>query len=218
MSSEALTNDQETALLSHLESLRQQMVTTLDQLRELRGEPDRDPCESCEGTGHARDYAKGLNARDPETPCFFCKGKGTRPKQFPWVVTGVDWDTQRPALRPALMSHGVTWVSIRPCAKEHANQTFLGWLLGDLAQGQMAQMKPNGRLEIGMSYHNPAIFVPALGRVILGCESWWGALESPEDLRTITDADIEGVWYVQALKDLTAGQPPFVVRKMNDSL
>jgi hypothetical protein len=30
-------------------------------------------------------------------------------------------------------------------------------------------------------------------------------IETPDDLRRITDADIENVWYVRALRDLAQG-------------
>jgi hypothetical protein len=52
--------------------------------------------------------------------------------------------------------------------------------------------------------HNPAIFVPTLGKLLYGCELWWSKISSPDDLRTISDADIDNVWYVQALKSLQA--------------
>jgi hypothetical protein len=51
---------------------------------------------------------------------------------------------------------------------------------------------------------NPAIFVPDLNKVIFGYESWWGEIKSPEELREITDDDIQNVWYVKALKMLEA--------------
>ncbi len=49
-------------------------------------------------------------------------------------------------------------------------------------------------------YSNPAIFVPELKKIIYGCESWWGEIESPEDFKEITSDDINNVWYVQLLK------------------
>lgn len=47
---------------------------------------------------------------------------------------------------------------------------------------------------------NPAIFVPELGKIIFGMESWWGRIKSEEELKDITDGDIENVWYVKMLK------------------
>jgi hypothetical protein len=47
---------------------------------------------------------------------------------------------------------------------------------------------------------NPAMFVPELNRIVFGCESWWKVLNNKEDFSDITDADIENVWYVKALR------------------
>ena len=44
---------------------------------------------------------------------------------------------------------------------------------------------------------NPAIFVPELGKIIFGMESWWGRIKSEEELKDITDGDIENVWHVK---------------------
>jgi len=40
----------------------------------------------------------------------------------------------------------------------------------------------------------------------MGCGSWWGAIDNEEDLKDITDSDIENVWYVQLLKKIKNGQ------------
>jgi hypothetical protein len=47
---------------------------------------------------------------------------------------------------------------------------------------------------------NPAIWVPSLNKIVWGSESWWGPITTPEQVREITDSDIESQWYVQALK------------------
>jgi hypothetical protein len=49
---------------------------------------------------------------------------------------------------------------------------------------------------------NPVIFIPDIMRVVLGIESWWSVIRKPEDLKQITDADIQNVWYVKALKSM----------------
>ena len=50
--------------------------------------------------------------------------------------------------------------------------------------------------------HNPAIYVPELGKVIYGMESWWHAIKDEKELKDITDNDIDNVWYVKALKEV----------------
>lgn len=178
------------------------LENALKVLRDVRGEPADHLCDRCEGTGRS---AFNLGT-DDDQDCFRCKGVGRVPNQFPWVVTQMTWEGK--ALRPSLFNAQTTWVSVRPCAAEAQGKTYLGWLLGDLALGQIAQLGKDGTLAVSMAGHNPAIFVPALGRVVYGCESWWRRLETPEDVRQITDTDINNVWYVQALKDLASPQPP----------
>lgn len=44
------------------------------------------------------------------------------------------------------------------------------------------------------------MFVPELGRIVWGCGSWWHKIKSEDDLRQITDDDIDKVCYVQLAK------------------
>lgn len=96
------------------------------------------------------------------------------------------------------------WVAIRPCAEECKGKTFLGVLLGSIAISTICEQEPDGGLLVSPCLHNPAIFVPDLNRVVFGYESWWGEIKNESDLRQITDADIEGVWYVRMLKEISA--------------
>ena len=47
---------------------------------------------------------------------------------------------------------------------------------------------------------NPAIYVPELRKIVFGCESWWGEIQSPDEIKDITDDDISNVWYVKLVK------------------
>lgn len=85
-----------------------------------------------------------------------------------------------------------SFVSVRPCGDEYGGKTYLGLYVGDV--------------DIGLP--NPCIWVPELKEYIFGCESWWGVIKSPEDLRKITDLDIESQWYVRALRALESKAPP----------
>ena len=106
---------------------------------------------------------------------------------------------------PAFVKPG-DFVKVRPCADDCGGKTFLGVLIGDVAMSVSAGFdKETGKLTIGRCFYNPAILVPSLQRVVYGMESWWGRIESPDDLREIADHDIDSVWYLQALKHL-AGQ------------
>ena len=91
-------------------------------------------------------------------------------------------------------------VKIRPCGKEYGNKTYLGFLLGDLPIGLCIRHNSE-TLELSCSTTgNPDIFVPELGKIIFGMESWWSEIKSEEELKDIADGDIENVWYVKMLK------------------
>ena len=93
-------------------------------------------------------------------------------------------------------------VSVRPCNEKYGNKTYLGFLLGDLALSSSIEITDDKKIKCSWSNHNPAIFVPELGEVIMGCASWWGHIESEEDLKQITDSEIENVWYVKLLNQM----------------
>lgn len=92
------------------------------------------------------------------------------------------------------------FVRVRPCAQEYQDKTFLGLYLGELPVGiQISHNSETKELNVGF-YNNPAIFVFDLKKIIYGYESWWEVIENEDELKTITDIDIENVWYVKALK------------------
>jgi hypothetical protein len=96
------------------------------------------------------------------------------------------------------------WVAIRPVGEEHKGETFLGVYLGDLATEASASFhRETGVLAVGLAHWNPAIWVPDMKRIVFGYESWWGVLKSPDDLRKITNEDIDNIWYVKALRALS---------------
>lgn len=95
----------------------------------------------------------------------------------------------------------ISLVKIRPCADEYKDKTFAGFYLGDVATSSSLNITDDNKLQLNFASHNPAIFVPELNKIIYGFESWWGEIESIEELKEITDSDIENVWYVKALKE-----------------
>lgn len=124
--------------------------------------------------------------------------------QYPITVTDIKFTGAKTLKDKALFGGPCgTFVSIRSCRPEHGDKTYLGVLLGDLALAQSAHFDAaSGVLTIEPAYYNPAIFVPDLSCVLMGSESWWGTIDSEADLKQITDADIQNVWYVKALKSL----------------
>jgi hypothetical protein len=105
-----------------------------------------------------------------------------------------------------------TLVKIRPCGEEYKNKTYLGFYIGDIALGSSISVTDE-KIQLNFSGHNPAIFVPEIGKIIYGCESWWGEIKDEKELSSITDSDIQNVWYVKLLKQMQdrtscAPEPP----------
>lgn len=94
-------------------------------------------------------------------------------------------------------------VSVKPCAERFGGRTYLGVLLGEIAQGISIGTK-GPELHYDMAYHNPAILIPELDEVVFGNASWWGRIRDENHLRQITDEDISNVWYVKALNQIAA--------------
>ena len=131
--------------------------------------------------------------------------------EFPITVNEIDFESWERPVKDSLLHRDETgaFVSIKPCADEYGGKTYLGVLLGDIATVQGARFnKESGKLIVSMERGNPAIYVPDLKRVIFGFESWWGIIESAEQLRQITDDDIKNVWYVKALEALSKETEP----------
>ncbi len=92
-------------------------------------------------------------------------------------------------------------VTIRPCDEQYKDKTFLGFLLGEIALNTMLSITDD-KISCGFANYNPAIYVPELNKVIYGCESWWGMVNSEEDFKKISDQDIENIWYVKLYREM----------------
>lgn len=96
------------------------------------------------------------------------------------------------------------FAKVRPCGEEYENKTYLGLFLGELPTGPYVTYNAKDEeLNVGMMC-NPAIYVFDLNKIIYGYESWWSRIESENDLKGITDTDINNQWYVKALRYLQA--------------
>ena len=135
-----------------------------------------------------------------EDVCEACEKYSSRYIEYPLTIQGIE-DTFANECKQSLHQCGKL-VKVAPCGKEYGGKTYLGILLGDLPIGATASFhNDDQKLHIG-AMTNPAIFVPALKKIIYGMESWWGEIEKPEDLKDITPDDINNVWYVQLLKGM----------------
>lgn len=101
------------------------------------------------------------------------------------------------------------FVSVRPAGDEHKGKTLLGLYIGDLCAPSISVEGDDTLVigEPGFLSGNPAIYVPSLGQIVYGFESWWSVIESEEQLRDITDHDIDSVWYVRVLRSMTSEKP-----------
>ena len=131
--------------------------------------------------------------------------------KYPIEVEGIDYGNHRvycdkPLFSPKLVGK---FVAVRPCDAEYEGKTYLGLYIGDIAlENFITYDKETRRLEISRGMYNPALFVFDLNKIIFGAGSWWGSIKSEEQLRQITDGDIQDVWYVKALKQLSKTEEP----------
>ena len=197
----------EEELSSALEDAIKQTQAIARALAAKRGTPVEEECQSCKGTGKGFDLFKALTGapQDDNEPCETCNGKGVAPLFFPRYVAGINYEHLGKTLDEKCMSGTTTgtFVAVRPCDDECEGKTYLGIFLGNLALSMSVRYSSKDmNLYPQYTMHNPAMWVPELKRIIMGCGSWWGKITSPDDLRKITDADIDNVWYVQALKSV----------------
>ena len=115
--------------------------------------------------------------------------------QYPLNVTNIEFLAKQPGDKRA-----GAMVKIRPCGDK---KTYIGIFLGDLPiSAHITHNDDSGVLSV-QHVTNPAIFVPDLGKIIYGMESWWSRIETEADLSDITNVDIDSQWYIKALKDIT---------------
>lgn len=123
--------------------------------------------------------------------------------ELPVTVRSIEWvGYDEPPIVPDRIFGGEAgaWVAVRVAGEE---TTHIGILLGEYHPPAVAYRAETGALVVRKhTFGNPAIWVPDLKRVVMGYECWWGEIKSEQDLRQITDADIENIWYVKVLKSL----------------
>ena len=123
-----------------------------------------------------------------------CPDFKSRYLEFPLAVQGIELRGCLPSMREV-----GKLVRVRLCDDD---KTYLGVYLGELARAPMAYTRSDSQNLIVSLYQNPALYVPALSRIVWGDESWWSIIESEDDLRDISNDDIASQWYVRLVKDL----------------
>lgn len=98
-----------------------------------------------------------------------------------------------------LCTYETALVKIRPC-KYKNKKTYLGILLDDSFPYEVTASYNSTTKELSSTFiYNPAIYISKTNEIIFGAESWWGRIESKEDLKDISDEEINNLWYVKAL-------------------
>lgn len=181
-------------------------MTLKEELEQLYAEEEEIKAKICDA------YRRSLEAEDAEKVFEDSWAEEMAEPEtgfikYPISIMGIENGSAKPLMR-SLLNKGREGclVSIRPCAEEYENKTFLGIYIGDIATTQMASYyEESGVLKISVGMHSPAIFVPDLKKVIFGYESWWGEIKSIDQIRKITDEDIENTWYAKLLSGLDNG-------------
>lgn len=133
-----------------------------------------------------------------------CEQFDSRYIEYPLTIDGIDNEFN--TKDQLSLNECGKLVRISPCGDEYKGKTYLGILLGDLPIGAFISFSRESKRLLVAPHSNPAIFVPELKKIIYGCESWWGEIESPEDLKDMTTEEINDQWYVRLLKEI-ASQP-----------
>lgn len=140
-----------------------------------------------------------------EKDCEGCPKYESRFIEFPIVVNNIKVHSCRyDDLRVG------SYVRIRLCAKEYEGKTHLGIYLGELPISNGVLYNKESK-ELSISPHmNPAIYVPALKKIIYGYESWWTIIPDEEfgTDKEITDELINNQWYVQLLNAMAKKEDP----------
>ena len=137
-----------------------------------------------------------------EAKCEACENYKSRYIEYPLTINGID--TEKIKYEDSWHAKTGQLVAVRPCGDEYGKKTYVGFYLGDLPLCITHRFNEStGILKAG-TMTNPAMFVPELGKIIWGCGSWWHKIESEEQLREISDEDINSVWYVQLAKAMSA--------------
>lgn len=137
------------------------------------------------------------DSQQPVTPaeCNACEKYASKYIQFPVTVAGIKTRNCEPQYA---FKQG-TLVTIRPANDE---ATYMGVYLGDLPMMLTTSLNETSHILTVSAVPNPAFWVFGLERIVFGAESWWQKVKTPDDLKAITDADIQNQFYVKLLKDM----------------
>lgn len=124
--------------------------------------------------------------------CETCPNFKSKYIEFPIVVEEIEYGDFEP------WNNNICLAKVR-IASDKNKRTWLALYLGNFPHMPYVNYSDKTKkLKFGMAT-NPCLYVPALGRIVWGDESWWSRIESKDDLKDITDSDIDSQWYMQLL-------------------
>lgn len=121
--------------------------------------------------------------------------------EYPLEISGIDFPKDKGIRTETYNGKCGQLVKVRPCNEKYGGRTYLGIFLGDADIGFHVSHNTQSKELSIIRHYNPAIFVPELKEIIYGAGSWWGKINSEEELKEITDEDINDVWYVKMLQN-----------------
>lgn len=132
-----------------------------------------------------------------EEECEQCIRFNSRYIEYPIFVNKIE---NRPIKSHSMGHHIGSLVAVRPCGEEYGDKTYLGIYLGELPIQILTSYDPHSGVLTNSTMDNPGIYVPELKKIVYGCGSWWHEVESEEDLKDISEEDIESTWYMKVYR------------------
>lgn len=161
-------------------------------------------CETLKNNKEYQELAKEDNLLNPVKfefkEKYICDDYKSMYIEYPIEVSKINTKCEKGSYRDSYIGK---FTKIKPCGEEYKGKTFLGIYIGDLPISINISHNSDTK-ELNVSFrNNPAIFVFELNKIVYGCESWWRIIKNEEELKEITDIDIDNIWYVKALKELS---------------
>lgn len=170
-------------------------------------------CSRCRNSVPARDFSKLICGKEHDE-CFsmdedigpICPDFVSRYIEYPIVVNSISVGSTA-GLHPTDAGH-MQFVRVRPCGEEYGGRTYLGIFLGDMVDFANVYRRGETKVLEVLQCTNPAMYVPELGKIIWGRESFWSRIASEADFKDITDEEQQNVFYMRWLRELAAGEKP----------
>ena len=138
-----------------------------------------------------------------EEKCEKCKKFNSKYIEFPIKVNKIQ---NNPIEKASFTADEGSIVEIRPCGDEYDGKSYMGFFLGELPISIFNTYDSKSKVLTNSTINNPAIFVPALGKIIYGCESWWKLIENVDELEKLAKEDINNARYEKMLKSISGNK------------